>query len=287
MKYGMLGTMMAVFMITASEAEQPAPTYAVSIDTSVYDIGDFQYMTCMFFPSAIPMDATLQPLSNSSRGTIYQAFRKKGSTAVDIFSVSGKIGSVTLPLNGEAPQDRIPYIYMFSQTIIDADEGWECLRVVNGSNQPFDVFDDNGSQILTDSGTACYGFDGKDTYVIATRTAAGSYNKIILYKSWRFRSNIASVQFSPLSKRSSTFPQPMMTFGQAGNFQISLKPIGGGRTSVQLFDCIGRLIYEKAIDQITGPTTINVPEISVPKTPFIAKVRDENGNTARKLIPVR
>jgi hypothetical protein len=80
----------------------------------------------------------------------------------------------------------------------------------------------------------------------------------------------------------------MMTFGAStGEYRVSLQPAGGGKTSMQLFDMIGRTIFTKIIDDITRPVTFTVPQDNVPRTPFIAKFQDENGLTVQKKIPVR
>jgi hypothetical protein len=198
----------------------------------------------MFYPSAISGDATKATRKEYHLGTLYLAFRKKGTTTVDLFSMSGKIGSITLP------KDQQFYSYLFSQKIIDADEGWECLASTNWIYGRFTLFDDDGSKLLSDTGTAFYGFDGKDTYVIAQYSFPDRY-ATMKYKSWRFRTNIAPPQSPSLPKRTSSFPQTMMTFGQTENYQIALKPGDGGEMSVRIFDRTGGLLYEKTIDDIT------------------------------------
>jgi|WetSurMetagenome_2_1015567.scaffolds.fasta_scaffold143907_2 hypothetical protein len=286
MRRFMFGVLTVLFLSAGSSGQAP-PTYSVTIDTTLYEMTIYKAINAVFIPSAIPMDATMNPnIGTSFPGTVFLAYRRKGSTTVDIFSLSGKIGSVTLPLVDDIPTAPA-YTYLFSQTIIDADEGWECLRVVKGgSSDPFTLFDSDGTQLLSDSGTAFYGYDGKDTYVISATHAMASYS-IVAYRCWRFRTDVASASPSSPLKKTLSSPGPMMTFGAAGNFQVMLQPAGGGKTSVQLFDCIGRLLFDKTIDNITKPTTFTIPEYDVPKTPFIAKFRDNNGNTIRKAIPVR
>ncbi len=79
----------------------------------------------------------------------------------------------------------------------------------------------------------------------------------------------------------------MMTFGTSGDYRISLQPAGGGKTTVQLFDLLGRLIFAKTIDEITRLTSFTIPESGMPRTPFVAKVRDGNGTAVRREVPVR
>jgi hypothetical protein len=217
MKHILPGILITIVMVFASKAGQPAPAYTVTIDTAVYDMDAWQHMDCMFFPSAVSMDATRMPSNIYYPGTLYAAFRKKDSTTVDIFSISGKVGSVRLPPQSHDLNTQ-DFIYLFSQTIIDADEGWECLQV----RSSFTLFDDDGSQLLSDSGFAFYGFDGKDTYVITTHSPGDVYFGPLAWKCWRFRTDIAAAQPGSLQNKTVSFPQPMMAFGQAGNFQISL-----------------------------------------------------------------
>lgn len=82
-------------------------------------------------------------------------------------------------------------------------------------------------------------------------------------------------------------PLPMMMFGASGNFQINLQPAGGGKTSVQLYDFLGRLLYAKTIDDISVPTRINIPERNVPKTTFAVKIKDDKRSTVQTAFPVR
>ena len=87
--------------------------------------------------------------------------------------------------------------------------------------------------------------------------------------------------------KSTSVPLPMMTYGSTGNYRISFEPSGSGMTTVQLFDLLGKQIFAKTIDKITRPMSFTIPESDMPRTPFVAKVRDNNGTAVRREVPVR
>ena len=127
------------------------------------------------------------------------------------------------------------------------------------------------------------GFDGNNTYVCLRNT-----DYALTFKAWRFRTDITSAAPPALAKSTSSHgPLPMMTFGPAGDYRVSLQPAGGGKTSLQMFDLLGRCIFTKTIDDLTRPVSFTVPAGNVPRTPFVARVRDENGASMQREIPVR
>ena len=211
-------------------------------------------------------------------------FHKKNSDQYDIFSFSGKVGSLIIP-STLLPEEHINSIQILcSRTFIDEDDGWECIinDPYETGREKFYLVDNDGTQILSGTGKVAYGFDGKNTYVFQ-RDVSSSFN----YKVWRFRTNITSASQPALTKSVASGPLPMMTFGAAGDYRISFEPSGGGRTTVQLFDMLGKQVFMKTIDDITRPVSFTIPESDMPRTPFIAKVRDGKGSTVRREIPVR
>lgn len=74
--------------------------------------------------------------------------------------------------------------------MIDEDTGWESM--VNISYEfyeaSFKIYDEDGVEILSDSGHAYYGFDGNNTYVL---NLDKNPNPVPI-KTWRFRTNIVS-----------------------------------------------------------------------------------------------
>ena len=79
----------------------------------------------------------------------------------------------------------------------------------------------------------------------------------------------------------------MMLLGASGDYNITLQPAGTGKTSIQLIDFMGRAVFNKTIDNVTAPMTFSIPETELPRTPFIAKVRNNEVNAVKKEIPVR
>jgi hypothetical protein len=206
-------------------------------------------------------------------------FRKKGTDQYDIFSYTGRIGSTIIPSSITQPEYRILGM-MFSQTFIDSDTGFECIVIyVNTTNEKslFNVIDESGDVLLSDSGSATYGNDGKNTYVVR---CFDSYS----YKVWKFRSNIAPASH-PLSKTTAS-PGPMMAYLPSGDLRVSLQPVSIG-TSIQIFDMLGRQIFQKSIQNIRERTSFIIPSTSMPNSPFVAKVNNNNGTFVKKEIPIR
>jgi endo-1,4-beta-xylanase len=83
-------------------------------------------------------------------------------------------------------------------------------------------------------------------------------------------------------------PRPSFTiFGPAGgDYRLWAGMSGSAKASFALFDLQGRRIALTRIDRGSGPV-FSIPHGSVPRTPFVAMVTDENGTHAAKEIPVR
>jgi hypothetical protein len=132
------------------------------------------------------------PFPNSGE-MFLQAFKRKSSNQFDLYSFDGKIATSTVPFINESE----PSI-SFSRTMLDDDGGWESIvnySIVTNDNiiNPkladfFKVFDNDGTELLADSGRAYYGFDGNNTYVITWNNPYGNS----FYDSWRFRTNIST-----------------------------------------------------------------------------------------------
>ena len=211
------------------------------------------------------------------------ALKRKNSDQYDIFSLQGKIGSVIIPTS-ITPRNCARGTVYVSQTILDNDLGWEYIAFFTDTTNyestinTFKVIDDNGVMMLSDSGTAYYGYDGINTYVVSS-IGGGIPSKI-----WKFRSNVSAQ--APLAKSAAAGIQPMMALMPSGDFHVSLQPAAGG-TSVQIFDMMGRQVFNKTIQNINKPTSFNIPSSKLPNCPFISQVSNSNGTFAKKSIPVR
>lgn len=219
---------------------------------------------------------------------------RKNSDIYDIFSRTGQIGSFIKKrdpfINGS------PFETYVTQKFFDTDNGWEVLYKNN--YRGFLLVDDNGSTILSDvcqdpyNDTLRYssniGFDGNSIYLCVEKYKGTPIYPIPSpYKLYRFRTNISPTRPQTLSKKAAG-PNTMMFFGpSAGDYRISLLPSGGGKTSVQLFDMVGRQVFESQVDDITRPFSITIPAEQTSRTPFITRVRDKNGSVVKKEIPVR
>ena len=207
------------------------------------------------------------------------AYRLKNTDKCDLYSFSGKIATITVA-------DKIEGIQL-SQFFIDDDAGWEYIGSWldrESSILKSTVFDENGNELLYDSGGAFYGYDGQNTYVCYyTMDQVETRN----YKVWRFRTNVTSSVPQNLSKASSArLQRPIITYCSSGNYRVSLKPVSGGKTSVQICDLMGRLTFSKVFDELKETTTFTVPTGNVPQTPFITRATNENGQSVQATLPL-
>jgi hypothetical protein len=260
----------------------PVHVCSVSIDTSIYDYLGF----CSFAPGPF-----IEWQSNSEMlygNTFAEAFRKKESINVDIYSFNGQIGTAVVPMLSENTIGLIREIVL-SCTMLDDDNEWESIVIYekqSNNHRFFKAFDHDGTEILADSGHAFYGFDGNNTYIV--RFIDNYFGRRFNYDTWRFRTNIASQSPKSLSKTKSTQQSFMQIYGLSdGNYKVSLTPSSGNQVHFQMFDLMGRCVFSKQIENLTKPVSFTVPEGSVPNSPFIAKVKDGNETLYKKQIPVK
>jgi hypothetical protein len=273
MKKMMLAAIVGLMMWNAKAATPPQANYC-TFDTSVYESYPAE-VSC--FPG--PHEQIAHASSGETNGILCSVYKKKGSNQYDIFTLTGKIGSIIIPSYGTSNE------ILISQTFIDEDADWECIENYRNYPETFlhsVVLDADGTVLLSDTGSRSirYAYDFQNTYVYRQ---VGDYS----YKYWRFRTNVSSSSPNALSKTAGSFPHAMMAYGPTGDYRIRLAPAGGGKTSVQLFDMLGRNVFSKNIDNITSPVTFTIPENNVPQSPFIAKVKDEKGVSIKREIPVK
>jgi hypothetical protein len=77
-----------------------------------------------------------------------------------------------------------------------------------------------------------------------------------------------------------------MTCSPAGNYRVLLGP-SGRNGSLQMFDLLGRCGYSIRIDNSTSAAAFTIPKGSLPRTPFIARVRDGGGARVQREMRVR
>lgn len=256
----------------------------VSVDTSLYDFNANFSMQCIPGPFTgwQPYPGVFENLEVHSNSMLMLAFLKKNSKQFDIYSFGGKIGTSVIPIIRET---AISCNIIFSCNMIDDDAGWEAIVNMSKDNGiGFFVFDDDGTQLLADSGSAYYGFDGNNTYIVTYSTKYGNY----IYDSWRFRTNLSVESPKSLAKTKLIQSSPMQIYGlSGGDYRVTLSPSSGNQITFQMFDLLGRCVFDKQIQNLTSPVSFTVPEANVPNSPFIAKVNDGNGSVVKKLIPVK
>jgi hypothetical protein len=282
-----------VFMMTSPFVVlgiTPVHLGRVSIDTSLYD---FDFRGSVGFVPGPFTEGRLYPGDNGNpqdenSPMAMGAFLKKNSNQYDIYSFIGKIGTTIVPILND-PDKRI-YKITFSCEMLDNDASWETIvnygvKDNNGTyNRLFKIFDDDGTELLADSGYARYGFDGNNTYVV---TYYGGFDKFRI-DSWRFRTNISSDSPKTLAKTKTMQSSSMQIYDlPGGDYRVTLTPSSGNQINFQMFDLLGRCVFDKQIENLNRPVSFTVPEGNIPNSPFIAKVNDGNSTIVKKQIPVK
>jgi hypothetical protein len=285
-------TMLMVILTLSSSAlfgQELVSTF--SVDTSQYALSAYNYYFTPepSVPFSTAKDYTIANFNYWRMGTIFLfLLHKKNSNQYDIFSFKGKTGSIIIP-----QQDTITFkvsAITLSQKFVDNDDGWD--YIINCYNRTTDVksfnlFDENGNILLSDCGEAFYGFDGENTYV-SSICYNNSSSVATTLKTWRFRTNITtSLSQGGLAKRTTGQPNQIMYFGVAGDLRVNLQPVGGGKTSIQLFDMLGKQVYSKTIENITQPISFIISSDQVPHSPFISNIENEHYAFQRKMILAR
>jgi hypothetical protein len=276
-------------IISAGERITPVVS-EYTIDTSLYETyrlndGGDRYKFVNAIKSARIYSGPLVERNQGSYFTIFfKAYVRKNTTQIDLYSFNGKSGSINIP----SLQDSNLVSVAFSQTFIDNDPEWEILanlRNFTTDELHFSLFDDDGTELISDGGSAYLGFDGYNTYTIAQK---GDFNDLFTIKSWKFRTNINQSGGSLSKKSASTAAPVMMTYGMPdGRYRVTLAPSSGGTTQMQMFDLAGRCLFSKQIENITQPVSFIVPDNNVPQTPFITKVSNGSGVTVKKELLVK
>ena len=269
-----------VTMGLSGEAQSQVLVAALRIDTTIYELSSLEQFV---YPGP---GVQYSRFNDVDVGMEVFACRKIGTRQVDLFSFTGKVGEIILPA---VYSDENPGTFLISQTFIDNDDGWEFIYHYikkdseTSSVSVFSVFDDDNTVLLSDTGGAMYGFDGNSTYVF-TRGEPWYHTQ----KIWRFRTNVSSASSPALSKSAASGKMSFMAYGPtAGNYRVRLEPSGNGATSMQLIDMLGRCVFSRQFGNITEPLTFTIPENSMPRTPFVARVQDGKESYVKREIPVR
>jgi hypothetical protein len=251
----------------------------VTIDSSQYYTTQFSY-GCARIPGLNSTNRSSDFDYILSCTDFFWVWQTKNVDQYDLFNLSGKIGTVTIR-ESDIPTGYYFSNVRFSQTILNSDDAWEYIVVYSGSGKSlFKVFDGSNNLILSDTGNAHYGYDGRNTYVFSYTT----YQPYRL-KTWRFRTNVGSTS-QPLAKSSASAIGPIMDLTPSGNFRVALQPAGIRKTTVQIFDMLGREIFNQTIPEVKSPTSFMIPSSDIPRSAFFAKVNNGNGTFVKKEIPV-
>lgn len=233
-------TLLLIVLPCNAQSNRPAPVLVsdYSIDTSLYDlqVSNFQVNRLIRGPATINFSPEYVPVA---------AYRRKNSDCFDIYSFEGKCGTSRIPLVNDSSYS---YWIFFSCTMIDEDTGWESMvNIYEFYEASFKIYDEDGVEILSDSGHAYYGFDGNNTYVLNPNP--------VPIKTWRFRTNIVSSS-SSLAKSKNISNSQMQVFG---NFlKASLSPAKDGSIGLEIYDLSGNLLSSKLITDISESVTFPI-----------------------------
>lgn len=179
----------------------------------------------------------------------------------------------------------------FTQSWADADSGWELLFSYYESNvTKFALVDDNGTTILSDTGSASFTLYDGSTYLISTFSVDyGTTTDSLIsmrQKIWKFRSGIIGVTQPSLSK-SAINQNPELLLTQMGTLRINMQETNTGEISIRIFDLRGRLTYSDKVSSLKNMATIYVPAAGLPKSPFIANIEQGSFIFSKKEIPLK
>ena len=213
-----------------------------------------------------------------------KAYRKKNSNKFDIYSIYGKCGSSIAQLTNDT---EYFHIISFSRSILDNDSGWEAIVIYYVRPMKVlyaKVFDDDGTEILSDSGQyLTYDFDGNDTYVTCTYDLVNEKRM----RAWRFRTNVFSSSSVPVSRtKPVNFQQIQISEMIGGNYRVSIKNVSDDVVNFQMVNLLGKQLFSK-INNHSSAIIFTIPEKNTPRGPFITKIKDGDNTTYTKHLFVK
>jgi hypothetical protein len=89
-----------------------------------------------------------------------------------------------------------------------------------------------------------------------------------------------------LAKSAANAPGPMAVYLPNGGSRVNLESSATG-TFLQIFDLLGRQVYQNLIPNISKPESYIIPASDLPNGPTVAKIKNNGGSFIFKTIPVR
>ncbi len=215
---------------------------------------------------------------------------KKDSSAIDIYNYLGTMVSFNIPRSWN--QSKYILEFFIYKGFITNDSAWafvideiDSSRVDSALtlSASFKVYNINGTLLLSGQGGGNFGTDGVRTYFIAEN----AYVNPATYKVWVFRTNIGAV-LPGAAKQRAGVAAPSYSIAPSGALRVNFQPLGNGKTSIQLFDMVGRTVYAGIVPTTAGaPSSFTIPAANVPVSPFVAKISSGGAAVSEKIIPMR
>jgi hypothetical protein len=254
-----------------------------SYDTSIYDY----YGTIVYQG----IEQLRQNLGSWPNPQTYSSFQgcmyNKKTDQFDVFLNQIKSFSFSKP---NPPINSYITPSIVSQTVFNSDKSWEILwevyDTVSMIRNRF-LTNANGTTIWTPSSDEfspqpCY--DGIYTYInVLVRN-----NASVSSRYYRFHP-AASAIGSSLSKSAlvTQTPAPMINFSSSGDCKIKLTRSMAGATTVSLYNLIGQQLFSQTVSDLKKDVFFSIPAQSIPGSPIITKVQNNQGISITKSIPLQ
>jgi hypothetical protein len=210
--------------------------------------------------------------------------------AMEFFqSTSDPLNCYTTPtVTFQRPAFSKPYSSVtFTQTWADQDNGWEKLFSYYDGTTKFALVDDNGSVLVSDTGSADFQLYNGTTYLVSSFSKSdpgNDSNRIVHRKVWKFRTGVIGTQKAAAKTMANIGPQIANT--PAGDLRIDFEKTGSDKLELRIFDLGGRLAFHKVLPPFSGVKSLVVPAANLPRSPYIADIKQGSAEFSKKQIPV-
>jgi hypothetical protein len=270
-----------ICIVTLNFAAEPVLVYMY--DTTKYKAGNYSFISGK--PTS---DSEIYNSSGQEISDLVVLRRKDNVATFDVISITSNqvIQSFTVP-DIEFPDTYIEKVYA-SQYIVDSDDEIEYIviygRIVRliTASWYFRLFDNDNTVLMKLE-------DNSKSFEVAFASKNGNgyllfFNGMAVNKVYRF-DNTTTLK-RPENVLSKKAMEQNLQNQSTGSLQLKINPCKDG-TTIQIFNMLGQLAFSKKINEITTPTTITIPVSSLPKSPFIARIKNSSGEIVNELLPVK
>ena len=284
MRFVSIGAFLIALIGTSWSQEVAFET--MSLDTNYYDINNSFYVYQNI--------DQIKAYQNVSGGYLMSvAYYNKKTSQYDVFIHQAKTISL---LNPNPPVNcKLLTPYMVTQTVFNSDLDWEVFWIVSdtiASKYKTILTSATGTIIWTPStnefcdvrGARRLLFDGTYMYIcVDVINGSTSFQRY-----YRFHPALTSTN-PALSKAaiSSNVPVPIVSFGSSGDLKIKLTHSPTGGATISLFNLLGQQFFSQSISDLKKDVTFTIPSSSIPKSPIITQIQNDQGSFLAKSIPVK